>query len=131
MKKFLTFTLAIIALTVISSCKNTELTDDQYIANIAANKNYKGTFEFDGQKYQLLAVFLNVNGIKTFAMDDFEGDLHLSKDAGTWDVKNGTITLNSTDAPAIKYEGTLKNSGDKMNLTSGKISYSLEKVVLK
>lgn len=125
MKKFFAFAITVLAMVaVFSSCKKDDLTDDQYIANIAANANYKGTFEFEGQKYTAAAVFLNAGGVKTFAIDD---DTHISEDAGTWTVTNGQLIMNSSADEKIKYTGTIKDGGNKLEITSGSIVFKLEK----
>lgn len=125
MKKFFAFAITVLAMVaVFSSCKKDDLTDDQYIANIAANANYKGTFEFQNQKYTAAAVFLNAGGVKTFAIDD---DIHISKDAGTWTVTNGQLIMNSSADEKIKYTGTIKDGGNKLEITSGSIVFKLEK----
>lgn len=146
MKKLLSITFAIVSVAlVLSSCKKDDkFTDSELAEKIAAYQTYSGQGYLKGAEDDIAyLVCQKAAGSREqiFALT-YEGDLGeqdpLPEDIfaeGTWEVKEGNLILHVTknygEPVSRTISGPVKDSGKKLSLASGDLSYELEYVKVK
>lgn len=144
MKKFFSVAVTVLAMVAaFSSCKKSDLSDEQLTANIASNQNYAGKYLINNVEEDEAVMVLTKSastGVQEFAVS-LISDIPDADDptsiymVGTWSVSGGVLTLKATkiygESKTATATGTVESNGDKFTLTSGKVTFKDMKKVTK